>query len=624
VTQRAAAPLKSITIAAGLFCAACVLAGIARPASSEPAAPTETGTAVASTPTPQATFTPTPAPLCAVSHDRLVDPLTPKTNQEITLTLAMAAECDPNRRPLNLVLVVEATERMGDVQVEKLTQALRDAVEDLDIASRDHLRIGVVTIGGGSAQVRSFLTNDESRILNALPDRDDAGGDPCVHCGLQEALRVLWNGRGGRSADEVREAIVLATVGIDQSGCDALRVSADNLKAFGALVVTACVGRSCENRCLSEAASHERFAFRSWDWTFVKRRIAELAESSGPSFFPIASVTIEDWLSDGKLSYTRGGEPSEGMGNRLVWSFAPWPSEGITRTYHALAITCGRFRASQAGPNATINFNGTFWSHLDPLHVQFANPVLDVPCAEPATATPTPTRPATASPTATATATATGEATRYRPRSEVYLPVALKLSCTTEWAAVDVALAIDVSGSMVQPAIVGRPETRLDVARRIGESILGRLQPGSDLVAIVVYGDEELIQVLAPLADCCGTARLALDRLPYYNGSRMDLAIEVAEAELLGPRGRPAAAKVIVVLTDGDLNRTPYDRLVEVAGRVRGRGSAIHLVAVGEDVAEDPDRLVEIVGAPGRLHLTASVRGLTPEDILGPIPRCRR
>ncbi len=615
LTQSAPAPAELGSI--GPRPAPTRLRGNTARSGSDPSPPELQATASPAATATAGTYTP-----CRLDPTRIVFPLEPAKEDEVTLTLGLRAICNPDDRPLHVVLVVEATDRMGDVQVEKLSGALRDALQELQLEERPYLRVGVVTIGDGKAQVRSFLSSDESRVLNALPDREETGGDQCVHCGLQEALRVLWNGREGRAQEELREAILLATAGVDQSGCDALQRSADNLKAFGALVVTACVGRSCEQRCLSEAASQERFAFRSWDWSFVGRRFSELVESTGPSFYPVESVSMEDWLAEGKLTYTRGGEPSEGVGNKLVWHFAPFPETGVTRTYYARAITCGRFRASEEPASALVDFNDTFWAEVGDLSVQFANPVLDVPCAVPPTLTPTAEPSWT--PPATATSTATPVVTPSRPGSDLYFPSLHKLACALSRGPVDVMFAIDVSGSMLQRATRPSDGTRLELSKRIAFSMLDYLEAEDSRAGVVVYGDEELIQVVAPLADCCGTARLALDSLPFYNGSRVDLALERAEAELRGPAARQGASQVVIVLTDGDLNQTPTSRLIEVATRARARGVSLHIVGVGPDARDAANLFIAAAGARSRLHLAYDRLFASPEVVLGPVPLCRR
>lgn len=557
---------------------------------------------------------------CQLVPERQIEPMISDLGSEITITLGLDAACDADRLPLHLVLVVDSSDKMGEEQLDHLSDALSDAVRSITLADRQYLRIGVVEVGGGAARIKSFLTRDETRVLNALPRKNDAGGEQCVHCGLQEALRVLWNGRTGRGPEELREAILLATAGIDQDGCDALRTSANDLKAFGALVVTTCVGRSCDERCLSDAASDRRFAFRSWDWSFVGRRMTELVTSTGPSFHPIETVRIEDWLAEDKLAYTRGGDPTDGEANHLIWRFEPWPTAGVTRTYHARSIACGRYRTSSEAPRAEIAYNNTFWAKVPETVLQFANPVIEVACA------PSPTVPPSTSPTITVTAspvpTRSSTSTPERPVFGIYLPVVSRLGCLSRGEALDLVVAMDVSGSMMLPAPAALEATRLETARLIALSVVDHLQPGTDRAGVLFYGDEELMHMRAPLAECCGAAKLALGEVPRFNGSRMDLAIERSVAELQQAARRPAADRVILLLTDGDLNLTPEEALLDSAGSARGQSIGLQIVVVGEGA--DLELLARVAGSPGRVHEVRADWLPDPHRVLGPFPRCRR
>jgi hypothetical protein len=342
--------------------------------------------------------------------------------------------------------------------------------------------------------------------------------------------------------------------------------------------------------------------------------------SEYPSFYPVEGVYIQEWLAEGKLAYSGGGEPNEGDGNKLAWSFVPWPAEGITRTYHARPIACGRFRASEEAPSARIEYNDTFWSSVPDSVIAFGNPVLDVPCQ------PTPTEvvpsPSPTAVTPTPPTTPSPVSTEDRIGARLHLPLALNRACAVASESVDVVIALDVSGSMVYPADELGGVTRMEAARIIALDMVDHLVASRDRVAIVFYGDHELIQVRAPLADCCGPARMALEQVPLLNGSRMDLALAEAERQLSGPAARPQSDKVVVVLTDGDLNQTPLSELVSRASSLRASGARLHVVAVG-DVA-DRDLFTSVVGAPGQLHLTREMGPAALDRLLGALPRCRR
>ncbi len=588
-------------------------------------------------PMPGAAQEPSEAP-CFLTATRKVRPALLALEQEATVNLALQANCDPNRTPLHLVIVVDASlDHMGDQQLESLLAALRTAVESIHLSQIDYLKVGVVLIADGGARVASFLSNNESQVLGALRVQR-ASGTECVSCGLAEALRVL---RHGRPAGVVREAIFLATLGIGPESCQVVREGADALKAYGALVVTACAGRTCSWPCLTETASSARLAFRSWEWTYVDERIRELVHSTGPAFYPIQAVELEDWLSD-YLEYAGGGYPGDVLGNRLRWRFSPWPTEGISLSYRVRSLSCGRYAISQEPPMALVTYNSTFWSKVSRGRVSFPNPVVEVACpgptqTAPVSATPVPTTAssATASPTGSARPTSTPNLTNEpspvptassgtaRGRQAVrYLPALLRQDCPVWLGAYDMALVIDVSGSMMAPP-AGLPyATRLQAAAAIGRAIVDNLQPGKDQVAVVVYGDEAMLQVLTPLGECCWAAGQALAQLPKYNGSRMDLGISSAAAQLVGPAGRPEARRSIVVLSDGDLNQTPPQELLAAAATATRAGIVLQIVVLGDEY--DSDLLVRATRSPARVLVASRLEGKDRTAVLADAVRCGR
>ncbi|MEO8083294.1 MAG: vWA domain-containing protein [Ardenticatenales bacterium] len=211
-----------------------------------------------------------------------------------------------------------------------------------------------------------------------------------------------------------------------------------------------------------------------------------------------------------------------------------------------------------------------------------------------ATRTPTPTRTPTRTPTATPTSTSTptptqtATATATRVPVPVYLPVTLREACPKP--RVDVALAIDVSGSMAELGGGGR--TKLSAAVEAARAFVGVLQlspggsaPGGgigDRAAII--GFNQTAWTAVPLSDEAATIGAALDGLParLAAGTRLDLALTEAAAAVTAD-GPPTAdrADIVVLLTDGVPSGVAVEVVRDAAAAVRAKGVRVHTVGVG-------------------------------------------
>jgi hypothetical protein len=441
---------------------------------------------------------------------------------------------------------------------------------------------------------------------------------------LREALRMLPGARPARSPEEIasgpREVILVASGGVDPGACDRVRTQAVAVQGSGVLLATACVGPNCDRQCLAEAASWvsgRRFAFRSWSsWAFLTDLLTDLVRADGPFFAPIERITVQDQLHE-NLLYEGGGNPSHFDGNRLAWSFAPWTDTAVTRTYRVRVAGIGRYRVSRS-VTATVHFNGAFWPGLTHT-VDLANPVVEV--VDPAARTPTAPAASTGTRTApapSATATPTGPATVVPPTvtptplcspggrpCRLYLPTLARWACAAAPRPADVALLLDVSGSMGLPA-TGYPGSRRDAARAVALALLATLAP-ADQVAVVQYGGQA--DVLAPLAPCCAAAQAGLGRLGKVNGTRLELAVAAALHELAGPGGRADARRAMVFFTDGDLNQTDRHALADGLDRARSLGVTTYAVAASDTA--DEAVLNHLAGAAARVYLPGR-DGLAP------------
>lgn len=585
---------------------------------------------------------------CVFTGTHAASPLEVPLDGAITITLGLQGQCPSDGRGLHVVLVVDASEQMKARSRDWLPVLLSDAesaLQALPPESWADMRVGVVSFRDRVAETEAHLTDDREVLVSALHDIAVSPGEDCIECGLREGLRkarrVLQAGRGDESPEEFREVIILASRGFETTACEAVRAATNEVKPFGMLVVTACGGGECDRRCLAEAATSESFAFASNEWGYLGTALRQLLDEAGP-FNPIESVGIVDELSE-MLLYTSGGDPSAAVGNRLEWHFSPWPSGGITRTYAARAVGAGLFPLSSY-ISATVQYNSDLGAG-SVKRVGFDNPIVRVVPPTP-TSSPTPTpdgvRTTTAtltpaqSPSATWTpriggtpsATPTRDSGTGTPTWKLHLPLTLRHGCAPRAAGVDVALVIDVSGSMAA-ADVDRMSSRWAAAASVAESVVTYyLAEPADRAAVIPFAERPMVR--SGLDDGLVRARQELNRLPKWNGSRMDLAITAAQDELLdeGRAGhaepRPGSQKVIVLFTDGDLNMATGDELLRSASAARESGIRIVAVVLGRDARADLDAMRRITGSGSRVLTSEDLSVLALGDAVGRLLRCRR
>ena len=588
---------------------------------------------------------------CVLDASRDAAPRQVRFKGETTVTLAVKVSCDPARRPLHVVLVIDASRAMAGERLDDLKFALVDAVKSLALGERPWVRIGVVAFTG-VAQARvlyPFLTNDAALITAAVNNIDTDGSacppNPDFECGpsvgLREALNLLRTARDAGA--DPREVIVLATAGDYEPVCDGIRQRATEIQQFGALLVTACAGdpNACERRCLRDVVTHDRFYFRSQRWAYFDRVLGQLIDAIGP-FNPIERVTIVDNLADALL-YVGSDDPGIRVdGGRLTWEFQPHTmntgSWAITRTYRVQAVDCGQIQSSR-DVTATLRYNAPLWGG-QARTFGLPNPVLVVPCP---TVTPTATPIETPSPTpdaSTSTATATAPTPSATPTADTpptpsavptrrwsaYLPRVARYACVgdVDDAPWDAVLAIDVSGSMERPAGGADRRSRWEAARDIAlQGVIAQaLSVGIDRVAVVQFGREG--EVLAELGPCCDAAQAALAGLGNRDWSYPWSALDRAVA-LLQAAPRPATRRAIILFTDlapGDLSPADADLLQARAGAARAAGVDLFAVGLGDDA--DAAAISRLAGTARRVYLTRAMVGADPPNVVGRSLRCWR
>lgn len=246
---------------------------------------------------------------------------------------------------------------------------------------------------------------------------------------------------------------------------------------------------------------------------------------------------------------------------------------------------------SETMPSDILTYNSLFPLPSTPPPLStVSEPTL--PSPEPS-ASATPTVTAAITPTVTATATASMTPTPFR----AYLPLILREPpCKPDPRPVDAVLVLDASSSM--------EGAKLAAAQSAARAFLAVLDLRTDRMGLVSFNREGAI--LSPLNADNKALITAIDALQTSPGTRMDRGLAEAQS-VLAAGGRPEAAALVVLLTDGRQDEQP-DLALEAAARLRA--ASVRLEAVGYGADADLDFLIALTTDQDRVHRAADEASL--------------
>lgn len=190
------------------------------------------------------------------------------------------------------------------------------------------------------------------------------------------------------------------------------------------------------------------------------------------------------------------------------------------------------------------------------------------------TATPSPTEPATATRTPTPSPTATAPPTEPPP-------------CVPLTQPADIVLVLDSSSSM--DSFNKWPAAHAAIL----DFVAAAAAPPDQLALVTFAGTAGLSQ---PLTSDKDRLRRVLGQTRTNSGTRIDLALGVARAELAGPRHTPGRAGVILLLTDGVQNGAPKSTVLAEADAAKAAGALVYTIGLGADV--DGALLAQVASGP--------------------------
>ncbi|MCB0217532.1 MAG: VWA domain-containing protein [Caldilineae bacterium] len=516
------------------------------------------------TESPEPSVTPTPSVLaCRVAGDKVAAPSTVVLGASAEVTLTLSADCPNNSRVVgaDIVLIIDRSSSMRGQKLLAAQGAARAFAELLDL--RYH-RLALVSFSA-EARLDVPLTDDIARVIDGLEAMRPEG-----ETNLAQALRAA---RAELEANGRRDALpvmILLTDGQFNTSGDDPRLVAAEARGWGAQIYTIGLGSDVARDVLVDIAGIAGRYYSAPNpselYPIYSRILREVLSS-------LAGNLIIDDLIAPEFGYLPGSARPAALESpsRLRWARGLLPVSGITLTYAVSADTPG-CHPSNLGAFAD-------YTDGDGIRRRFTFPVPTI-CA----ITPTPTP----SPTATATASPSPE-----PQA-LYLP--LLNGCRSSATPVDVVLLVDTSSSMAGQ--------KLEDAKQAAATFVGLIDLRRDQAAVV--GFNNVARLAAGLGSDLSTLQSAIERLESSPGTRIDLALQAAVTELIGPRRKPGNQGVIVLLSDGSQSGASAE-LRRAALEARSLGALIYAVGLGSDV--DMDQLRSIAG-PERSFFASDGRAL--------------
>jgi Mg-chelatase subunit ChlD len=187
-----------------------------------------------------------------------------------------------------------------------------------------------------------------------------------------------------------------------------------------------------------------------------------------------------------------------------------------------------------------------------------------------------------------------------------FLPTVMYEVCSPSALPVDVILAMDTSGSMGAMTDDGT-QTKLDAAKSAASSFIDLLDFPSDQAGIVSFSDNAYLN--APLTVDEADLKNTLSLLTADGATRIDLAIDVSRAELVGTRHRPDSRQVLILLSDGHPTETTVEVVLDMANTAKASGIIIYTIGLAQDVNES--LMQNIASSPQNYYFAPSTEDLT-------------
>jgi len=516
---------------------------------------------------------------CRSFPDKTASPASPApvtVGAAIDLRLTVRGGCGSaaSNTPRDIVLILDLSGSMIGEKVRILREAALNFVGEVDLTSS---RVGVVSFDD-AARLEQGLTGNANALRTAIRRLDsDPSGGTAIHEGLREA-REHWS---SRRRPEARPVFILMSDGGSNLGL--ARGEADLAKQSGVEIFT--IGIQASRTVLLTVATDPGHFFEADSARFLFGIFERIADRVTVATL-FRAITVTDQIPTNMRYVPGSAAPAaafDAAANTLVWTLADIPFNGFALRYQLEPQVPGDWPTNIAAwGDYRDGFGATGRVDFPVPQVRVVAAIAtDTPTLPPsATPTATPTDPptATSSPTPTSTPTATPTLTSTPrptlPPKPIYIPIGLKEKpCVPTERHGDVVLLIDTSSSM--------SGDKLAAAKAAAQGFVALLNLPADQAAVVGFNTEPLLA--SPLSVDRGVLGAAINGLATAPGTRIDRGLEVALAELDGPRHRGANTPVIVLLTDGRQEEGAA-RAIDLATTARAANKVIFAIGLGGDV----------------------------------------
>ncbi len=482
-----------------------------------------------------------PPGACLAVPDKRARPARIPLGATVDVDLAVDGACPGAFAPAQVVVAFDTSRSMTFDGALERAQAVLTAV--LGAVDARAVEIGLVTFDDG-ATLAAPLTRDladiRARILGLT-----GGGDTRMAAGIDLAVSELTGPRGDAAA---RRIVLIVSDGAfkDDPADAAARARQAGVDLYG-LVFSTQESSDLSIVGLQEMAGDPDRVLVDPTAVDLGRLVAALAR-----FRPVAglfqSITIEDVIPANMRYVAGSARPAaafDAVRNTLTWTLYDVPAAGGVRlTYTLVPLECGLWPTNV---EATARYRDALGSSG---RLVFPIPEVDVFCGA------------------------------YR----VYLPITTAGGCIRPERPLDVALVMDTSSSMREPA-PGGARTKLDAAKDAARAFADLLRLPSDRVGVVAFN--RTAERAVGLTGDAERVRAALRDLVSSEGTRIDLGLAVA-ADVLAER-RPGTLPVVVLLTDGlqNVDQAPNAAVLARAAELKATGVRVYTIGLGGAIDRD-------------------------------------
>lgn len=516
---------------------------------------------------------------------------------DVSLTVRGGCGSTEVAEPLDILLIIDESGSMNGEKIRIARQAAQDFVAEVDLSISQVGLVGFDT----TSRLHQALSQDEARIYRAITGLRARGGTR-IDMGLAEArAEMRKNGRPGIA----RPIFVLLSDGYNNAGAAPVLRESDAAKREGIEIYT--IGIQADAQLMRQVATSADHYFAPRSASFLYEVFDAIAQRISTSTL-FRRLVVTD-LIPANMRYILGSAVPPAVfdpaANSLTWTLSNVAFKGFGLRYTLEPLEIGTW------PTNIVAFGEGEDGYDRPTRVDFPVPVVIVIGP---TATPTPTPSLT--PTPTDTPTPTPSPTPTPKPGPIYLPILLRERCLPSQLRADVVLVLDASSSMEGEKLAAAQAAAKQFVDIVLEREAGEGEDGSRLAVVGFNISAWLAQGLTPDKIA---AKAAIDGLTMTPGTRIDHGLELAFAELEGPRHVPGHTPAIVLLTDGLQNGEP-DPAFAIARAARAAGTLIYTIGLGDDV--DAAFLETVSGHRLRSFLAARPTDLAAiyAQIAGEIP----